>query len=241
MTSPVSRRAILTAALLASPALAQPKKPATKTQPDAESDHGWYKLRSDEGKPFPNLRLPPELTSEVERLPGLIRVGSETPDVTLVAFTDYNCPYCRKAAPDLDALVSKDADLRLGLVNNAVLSAASKAAAKVELAVIKHFGRAQAYALHKAVFALKGMVDGERALDAAAGLGLDRAMLAEAAQSDLELSEALDRQMRLADSLAFTATPSFMIGGAGVIGYPGPKAMAGMIASLRKCELIACG
>jgi protein-disulfide isomerase len=47
--------------------------------------------------------------------------------------------------------------------------------------------------------------------------------------------------MDVAAALAFTVTPSFMIGGAGVIGYPGPKTMARMVASVRKCELIACG
>lgn len=238
---PLSRRIAISAgiALFAAPSLAQGKKAAPAQQP--ESDHGWYKLRSDDGKPFPNLRLPNELTAQVERLPGLIRVGSDSPDVTLVAFTDYNCPWCRKAAPVLDALVRQDADLQIGLVNNAVLSPASKEAARVELAVLKTYGRKDAYGLHKAVFGLTGLVDGKRALDTAAGLGLDRAMLAEATASDPELAEALERQMKLADSLAFTATPSFMIGGAGVIGYPGPKALAGMVASVRKCELIACG
>lgn len=237
---PVSRRAALTAglALLAAPAASQSRKAEAQRQP--ESDHGWFKLRSDEGKPFPNLRLPNELTGQVAHLPGLIRVGSETPDVTLVAFTDYNCPWCRKAAPILDGFVLKDSDLQLGLVNNAVLSPASKEAAKVELAVLKTYGRKQAYRLHSAVFGLTGLIDGRRALDAAAALDLDRALLAEAAASDAELSEALARQMRLADSLAFTATPSFLIGGAGVIGFPGPRAMAGMIASVRQCELIAC-
>lgn len=239
---PLDRRAILTVALLAPvPVLGQTKSTAKKPPAADESDHGWFKLRSDEGKPFPNLRLPSELTSEVERLPGLIRAGSDAPDVTLVAFTDYNCPWCRKAAADLDALVRSDADFRLGLVNNPVLSAGSKEAAKVELAVIKTHGRRQAYALHMAALALKGHVDGARALDTAAARGLDRAELAEAAKTDPELTEALDRQMRLAEQLAFTVTPSFMIGGAGVIGYPGPKAIAGMIAAMRRCEMIACG
>jgi protein-disulfide isomerase len=234
------RRALLSglAASLALPVLAQQKKSAPKP---AESDHGWYKLRSDEGKPFPNLRLPNELAREVERLPGLIRAGSDTPDATLVAFTDYNCPWCRKAAKELAAMLQEDADLRLGLVNNAILSPASKEAARVEIAVIKHYGRKDAYALHMAALGLSGLVDGRRTLDLAAGLGLDRAILTEAASTDPEVAEALDRQMKLADGMAFTTTPCFMIGTAGVIGYPGPRAMRSMVAAMRKCEMIACG
>lgn len=240
--SNASRRAFLSALAggLALPALAQQKKSGTQPAKQPESDHGWYRLRSDEGKPFPNLRLPNELASEVERLPGLIRAGSEQPDVTLVAFTDYNCPWCRKAAKDLDAMGREDADLRIGLVNNAILSPGSKDAAKVEIATIKHYGRKDAYRLHMAALGLSGHVDGRRTLDLAGGLGLDRAMLETAAASDPEVSEALDRQMKLAESMAFTTTPCFVLGTAGVIGYPGPNTMRSMVAAMRKCELIAC-
>lgn len=237
------RLAVAGAMSLATAAFGQQKKAPPKPVPDKpaqESDHGWYRLRGDDGNPFPNLRIPNELASQVERLPGLIRAGSDTPDVTVYAFTDYNCPWCRKAAADLEALVASDADLRLGLVNNPVLSAASKDAAKVELAVIKNYGRKDAYRLHMAALKLTGQVNAERALDAAAALGLDRAVLAEAAKTDAELGEALDRQMKLADSMTFSVTPSFLIGSAGVPGYPGPKALAGMVSAMRKCELIAC-
>jgi hypothetical protein len=36
------------------------------------------------------------------------------------------------------------------------------------------------------------------------------------------------------------ATPSFVGGSAGVLGYPGPKALAGMVASLDRCGEIIC-
>lgn len=225
----------LAAALAAGPAAAQQKKPAA-----AESDHGWYKLRSDDGKPFPNLRLPVEITAEIDRHPGMIRTGSDTPDVTLVEFYDYNCPWCRKAAGDIAALAAADPALRVGFINNPILSAGSKEAAMVELAVIKGHGRKAAHGLHKAILALSGPVNGKRALEAASGLGLHAAALAEAAANDPELKAVLARQMALADNLALTVTPSFVIGGAGVIGYPGPGAMARMVAAMRKCELISC-
>lgn len=234
-----SRRTLLAAisSAFAVPALAQQQKSGPAAQ---ESDHGWYKLRSDDGKPFPNLRLPNELASEVERLPGLIRAGSDQPDVTFVAFTDYNCPWCRKAARDLNAMVAEDGDLRVGLVNNAILSPGSREAAKVEIAVIKHYGRKEAYRLHMAALALSGHVDGRRTLNLAADQRLDRALLTDAAASDPEVEEALARQMKLADSMAFTTTPCFMLGTAGVIGYPGPKTMRSMVSAMRKCEMIAC-
>ena len=58
----------------------------------------WFPIKGDDGKPVANLRLPVELTSEVDELKGLIRIGAKQPDVTVVEFYDYNCPFCRKAA-----------------------------------------------------------------------------------------------------------------------------------------------
>ena len=237
----LSRRFLIAATLAAAAPAGAQQTSARPAAPQPESDHGWYRLRSDEGKPFPNLRIPNELASQVERLPGLIRAGCETPDVSLFVFTDYNCPWCRKAAADLDRLMRSDPDLRLGLVNNPVLSPGSRAAALIELAVMKTYGRKDAYRLHMAALALTGHVDGPRTLDLAARLDLDRAALAGAAATDPELPAALERQMQLAESMTFTVTPSFLIGDAGVPGYPGPNAVAGMIAGMRRCERIACG
>lgn len=233
-----TRRTLLAlSALIVTPALAQKKRPADEPL----SDHGWFPLRSDEGKPFPNLRLPVEITRQLDNHPGMIRTGSAAPDVTLIEFSDFNCPWCRKSARDMAAMAEDDADLRIGLVNNPILSPGSKEAALVELAVLKNHGRVQAHALHKALFSLTGYVDGKRALATAASLGLDDAALGASAGNDPELKAVLDRQMSLAESLALTMTPSFVLAGAGIVGYPGPKALRGAVAAVRKCDRIACG
>ncbi len=39
--------------------------------------------------------------------------GNPKRDVTIVAFLDYNCPYCKKSAPDLDRAVKEDGKVRL--------------------------------------------------------------------------------------------------------------------------------
>jgi protein-disulfide isomerase len=38
--------------------------------------------------------------------PGTAILGVENPDVTVVEYFDYNCPYCRKLAPSIRALVA---------------------------------------------------------------------------------------------------------------------------------------
>jgi len=86
-----------------------------------------------------------------------------------------------------------------------------------------------------------GGIDGPRALDAAAGLGLGlvRPELEEASRAP-DVAEALITQMRLAASLGMTATPSFVMGGTGVLGYPGPRTLAQMAATVRSCGQIVC-
>jgi protein-disulfide isomerase len=124
-------------------------------------------------------------------------------------------------------------------VNNPILSPQSVEAAKVEIAVTKMQGKAMAARLHETLFARRGVIDGERALDAAESLGVSRSEIAEAARA-ADVAEALDAQTGLAASLGMAATPSFVIGGTGVLGYPGPRTMARMTASARQCGQIVC-
>jgi protein-disulfide isomerase len=205
----------------------------------AQDQDGWYAVTSDDGKPVANLRLPVEIYAEVEELPGLIRIGPAAADVTVVEFYDYNCPFCRKAAPDLEALIGADPNLRLGLVNNPVLSPQSREAARIELAVLRHAGAKAAYDFHKRLYAMPGRIDGAKALAAAAEIGLKPDEVARTAATP-EIAQMLERQMGVAASLGFSATPSFLIAGAGVLGYPGPRALARIVASVRRCDQIAC-
>ena len=65
-------------------------------------------IKSDEGDPITNFDLKPELSARLAKLPGQVAVGNPNDDVTLVQFYDLNCPFCREAAADLDALVRAD-------------------------------------------------------------------------------------------------------------------------------------
>jgi protein-disulfide isomerase len=46
--------------------------------------------------------------------------------------------------------------------------------------------------------------------------------------------------MRLAASLGFAATPSFLISNTGVLGYPGPKALKRVVDAVRRCDRVSC-
>jgi protein-disulfide isomerase len=52
--------------------------------------------------------IPVERQRSILKDPGTAVLGIESPDVSVVEYFDYNCPYCRKLAPNIHALVDKD-------------------------------------------------------------------------------------------------------------------------------------
>ena len=199
----------------------------------------WVALTGDDGQPVPNGRVPVELWEDIEDLPGAVWGGPASAPVTLVEFYDYNCPWCRAASGRINELLRSNADLRIGLVNNPILSPGSAQAAKVELALLKLKGAKAAHDLTDALYAAPGRIDGPRALDTAARLGADRRAL-ELVADGPDIQAALRRQMQLAASLGLVATPSFVIGGAAVLGYPGPNTLSRIVANTRTCGTIGC-
>lgn len=229
------RRYLLTLPLAAAAAFGPPCGRA-RAQSAANQ---WFPLVGDDGHPVPNGRAPVELVEDIEDLPGAIWAGPASSPVKLVEFYDYNCPWCRAAEKAREALRRDNADMRVGLVNNPILSSASAQAAKIDLAILKLKGAGASFALHRALFASPGRIDGPRALGVAEELGHDRKAV-EAMADGAEVGQMLSAQMRLAASLGIVATPSYVIGGATLIGYPGPKALAKVIEDTRTCGAIAC-
>jgi protein-disulfide isomerase len=212
---------------------------ATGYPAHAQSAEAWYRLEGDDGRPLANMRLPVELTLELEELRGIIWLGAESRAQEAVELYDYNCPYCRRAAADLPALLKEVPGLRLGLLNNPILSPQSAQAAKVEIAVLKLKGAAAAYDFHRRLFARRGTIDGRKALDTAQAMGLDRGSVEANADSE-DVRAALRDQMRLAASLGAAATPSYVIAGAGLYGYPGPQSLRRILTAVEQCGEVSC-
>ncbi|KQT76741.1 disulfide bond formation protein DsbA [Methylobacterium sp. Leaf465] len=198
-----------------------------------------FKVDNDEGRPVANMRLPGEIVGEIPALRGVTYVGPAEAETTLYEFFDYNCPYCRKAAADMVSLSESDPSLRIGLINNPILAVQSAQAAKVALAIQRKLGSAAAWSLYRTLLAKPGKIDGPGALQAAAKLGVPAAEIESIADSE-EVRLALKAQMRMAADLGLAATPSYVLGNTGLLGHPGPKALARMVAATRRCDRIAC-
>lgn len=208
--------------------------------PAAAQSYGQrFAITGDDGKAVANSVLPGEITGQIPALRGVTYAGPKDAGTVLYEFYDFNCPWCRKAAADVVALHDSDPSLRIGLVQNPILSPESAQAAKVMLAVQRKLGAAAAFGFYQTLLAKPGRLDGLRALEVAETLGVSRAEIEEIADSD-EVRLALKSHMRMAADLGLYATPSYVLGNGGILGHPGAKALAKMIGSTRHCDRLAC-
>ena len=175
-----------------------------------------FALEADE---LPLVPLPPGVDPNVA--PGLSWFGAGP---SAIEIFDYNCPYCRKAFQSLDAMVARK-KLRLGLMDSPMLAAGSVQAAKLRQAVVMLYGPEKAFAFHRALYATKGRIDGDVALNAAQAMGLDIKKLADTANSH-EVRDRIIAQMDFLDRIGVSSTPSFIINNRLLSGWPGPEAFA---------------
>ena len=201
------------------------------------SDLQRFKLTSDDGQTIQNFRIPSEL--DPATVPGLIWSGRKDADVILFEFFDYNCSFCHQAAKELNKVLSTDPGVRLGLINNPILSLGSMQAAKVQQAVLRIYGPRAAYNFHSALFNLRGQKDGTLALDVALAAGLNRDRIEETADSTI-IADVISRQIKLAENLGMSLTPSFILAGTGALGWMGINSLKEMIISARKCDQVSC-
>jgi protein-disulfide isomerase len=66
--------------------------------------------------------------------PGTDPVGARNPDVTIIEYFDYNCPYCKKVVPALQALLSQDPKIAVIYKDWPILGPVSTYAASSALA-----------------------------------------------------------------------------------------------------------
>jgi protein-disulfide isomerase len=136
-------------------------------------------------------------------------------------------------------MVDLDPQLRLVLVPFPVLGIASIEASRIELAVAKLGKPQQFYAFHRKVYAQRGTTDGNRAFDIARGLGLDAKKLIAVGNSD-EVTEQMKNHVQLGNELGLAATPSFIIGGVAIVGYPGRYRLQAIVDAMNTCGKVLC-
>jgi len=129
--------------------------------------------------------------------------GAAKPDVTLVEFFDYACPYCKASNPAIDRLLQEDKGLRVVYRELPILGDNSVAAARLSLAASKA-GRFAKF--HDTLWAAGRPAPETIALaSSAAGIPPEPA-------KDPAVEAELRRNFQLAGQLGATGTPLFVVG-----------------------------
>jgi protein-disulfide isomerase len=129
--------------------------------------------------------------------------GAAKPEVTLVEFFDYACPYCKASNPAVERLIEEEKGLRVVYRELPILGPDSVAAARLSLQASK-LGRFAQF--HDALW-----VAGRPAPDTNARAAQSAGISNPPAQ-DPEIEAELTRNQKLAGELGATGTPLFVVG-----------------------------
>ena len=151
--------------------------------------------------------------------------GAAKPDVTLVEFYDYACPYCKASNPVIDRLLKEDQGLRVVYRELPILGPDSVVAARLALQASKmgRFGR-----FHDTLWAA-GRPAPDTVEKAAQAAGIPPAPV-----QDPAIEAELKKNFQLAGQLGATGTPVFIVGDRVMNGAVGYDALKQAIATARE-------
>jgi protein-disulfide isomerase len=158
-------------------------------------------------------------------------VGNPNGKTTIVEFYDYNCGFCKRAQEDMLALTAADPDLRFVLKEFPILGPDSTKAHVVSMA-FRALMPEQYGEFHNRLLGGQGRATEAAAIKIALSLGVDEAKLREEMKNPA-INAAFEKTYELANRLAITGTPSYVVGSEVVFGALGQEVLAQKIAEAR--------
>jgi protein-disulfide isomerase len=173
--------------------------------------------------------------AKVLRDPDTPVAGNSGGNISIVEWSDYNCPYCRKLEPELRQVVQDDGNVRLVLKDWPILGPLSITAARIALAA-KFQGKY--HQAHDAMMGVSSRLTEARIneLLAAAGVDMDR-MKRDLTDRAKEIDAILKRNNEQAEAFGFRGTPSFIVGKYRVPGVLSMAEFEQVIADARKARM----
>jgi protein-disulfide isomerase len=146
----------------------------------------------------------------VLRDPEIPVAGNADGDITIVEYFDYQCPYCRKIAPELRQVVQDDGKVRLVLKDWPILGPISVVASRLALASKYQDKYVQA---HEALIGLNVKLTEPKLREVLAGAGIDVERLnRDLAGNTKAIDAILARNDDQGKAFGFKGTPSFIVG-----------------------------
>jgi protein-disulfide isomerase len=160
----------------------------------------------DLGPAAPERRCPPVAGSPVR--------GPSDALVTIIEYSDFQCPFCKRVQPTLDTLRRRyGGEVRLVWKNFPLqFHARARPAANFAMEAMARGGSSAFWRVHDALFAAQPSLDDSSLTRIARGAGLDPSPLLDAVR-DASHRAAIDDDMREGQGFGVTGTPSFFING----------------------------
>jgi protein-disulfide isomerase len=168
---------------------------------------------------------------EILSAPASPSIGATAPEVTIVEYFDYNCPYCKRLVPVFQALLASDPTVALVYKDWPILSAVSIYAAHCALAANWQGKYIQA---HDALMNGPRLSANEQVDGLLRQAGIDMTQL----KADLDrhagsIDALLDRNDSEARALSLRGTPGVLVGRRLLSGMPDLPALRKLVASAR--------
>lgn len=161
--------------------------------------------------------------------------GNPDGDVTIVEFLDYRCGYCKRAFDEVEALLANDGNIRFIVKEFPILGEQSTLASRFAVAVLRIEGDAAYKDVHDALMTMRTDVTMSALVQMSDAFGLDTAAISAEMQSE-DVSRVISENRALAQALAISGTPTFVIGDQLVRGYIPGDQMELVVAEARAQE-----
>ncbi len=134
-------------------------------------------------------------------------VGNKQGNVTLIEFTDFNCPYCKVMTPIVKKLINNDKNLRVVIIEYPVIASTSKIAA---MAAMSAESQGKFFNYHNALMEHKGHVSKTDIFAIAKQQGLNIAKL-ETTMNSASIKKEVEHNLDLGFQLGIPGTPTLIV------------------------------
>jgi protein-disulfide isomerase len=163
--------------------------------------------------------------------PGTDPVGARRPDVTIVEYFDYNCPYCKQLVPTFEALLAQDPKIAILYKDWPILGPVSRYAAASALAA---GWQGKYLAAHDALIKGPRLAQNEQVDTILKNAGVNMDTLKKDRTSHArEIAALLERNDEEAHALSLDGTPGLVVGRQLVPGIAKLSDLQGLVGNAR--------
>jgi protein-disulfide isomerase len=163
--------------------------------------------------------------------PGTDPVGARRPDVTIVEYFDYNCPYCKQLVPTFEALLAQDPKIAILYKDWPILGPVSRYAAASALAA---GWQGKYLAAHDALIKGPRLAQNEQVDTILKSVGVNMDTLNKDRTSHArEIAALLERNDEEAHALSLDGTPGLVVGRQLVPGVAKLRDLQGLVGNAR--------